>query len=60
MSVLKMQRNSLDRPHDDGRVEVHLLMTGFMDGYTRWIIEDEDDSVEDADRAGNDDTGQDE
>ena len=35
-------------------------MTGFMDGYTRWIIEDEDDDVEDADGAGNDDTGQDE
>ena len=34
-------------------------MTGFMDGYTRWIIEDEDDDVEDADGAGNDDTGQD-
>ena len=33
-------------------------MTGFMDGYTRWIIEDEDDDVEDADGAGNDDTGQ--
>ena len=47
-------------PHDDGRVEAHLLMTGFMDGYTRWITEDEDDDVEDADGAGNDDTGQDE
>ena len=35
-------------------------MTGFMDGYSRWIIEDEDDDVEDADGAGNDDTGQDE
>ena len=35
-------------------------MTGFMDGYTRWIIEDEDDDVEDADMAGNEDTGQDE
>ena len=33
-------------PHDDGRVEAHLLMTGFMDGYTQWIIEDEDDDVE--------------
>ena len=31
-----------------------LLMTGFMDGYTRWIIEDEDDDVEDADGADND------
>ena len=48
-------------PYDDGRVEAHLLMTGFMDGYTRWIIEDEeDDDVEDADGAGNDDMGQDE
>ena len=34
-------------------------MTGFMDGYTRWIIEDEDDDVEDADGVGNDDTGKD-
>ena len=25
-------------PHVDGRVEAHLLMTGFMDGYTQWII----------------------
>ena len=56
----KMQRNSLARPCDDGRVEAHLLMTGFMDGYTRWIIVDEDDDVEDADGAGSDDTGQDE
>ena len=31
-----------------------------MDGYTRWITEDEDDDVEDADGAGNDDMGQDE
>ena len=35
-------------------------MTSFMDGYTQWTIEDEDDDVEDADGAGNDDTGQDE
>ena len=35
-------------------------MTGFMDDYTRWIIEDEDYDVEDADGEGNDDTGQDE
>ena len=35
-------------------------MTGFMDGYNRWITEDKDDDVEDADGAGNDDTGQDE
>ena len=47
-------------PYDDGRVEAHLLMNDFMDGYTQWITEDEDDDVEDADGAGNDDTGQDE
>ena len=47
-------------PYVDGRVEAHLLMNGFMDGYTRWITEDEDDDVEDADGAGNDNTGQDE
>ena len=35
-------------------------MTGFTDGYTRWIIEDEDVDVEDVDGAGNDDTWQDE
>ena len=43
-------------PYDDGRVKAHLLMTSFMDGYTRWITED----VEDAVGAGNDNTGQDE
>ena len=47
-------------PYDDGTVEAHLLMTGFMDGYTRWIIQDEDDDVEDANGVGNDDMGQDE
>ena len=47
-------------PYDDGRVEVHLLMTDYMDGYTQWIIEDKDDDVEDADETCNDDTGQDE
>ena len=35
-------------------------MTGFMDGYTQWIIDDEYDDVEYADGAGNDDTWQDE
>ena len=44
-------------PHDDGRVEAHLLMTGFMDGYTRWIIEDDDEDVH---MAGNNDMGLDE
>src|SRR3989337_4151050 len=46
-------------PYEDGCVMAHLLMAGFMDGYTRWIIEDEDDDDEEADGAGNDDTGQD-
>ena len=32
-------------PYDDGHVEAHLRMTGFMDGYTWWIIEDVDDDV---------------
>ena len=44
-------------PFDRDTLKAHLLMNGFMDGYTRWIIEDEDDNVEDADGAGNDDTG---
>jgi hypothetical protein len=44
-------------PYEGGRLMVHLLMTGFMDGYTRWIIEDDD---EDTDVAANDDTGPDE
>ena len=25
-------------PYEDCRLMAHLLMTGFMDGYTRWII----------------------
>ena len=42
-------------PYEDSRLKAHLLMTSFMDGYTRWIIEDYD--MEDADGAANDDTG---
>jgi hypothetical protein len=45
-------------PYEDGRFMVHLLMTGFMDGYTQCISEDDED--EDADRAANDDMGPDE
>ncbi len=46
-------------PYDDGRVEAHLLMTGFMDGYTQWISEEEDGD-EDVHMAGNNDMGLDE
>lgn len=46
--------------YNDGSVMSHLLKTSFMDGYTRWIIEDEEDDDEDTDGALNDNTGQDE
>jgi hypothetical protein len=39
-------------------LKAHLLMNGFMDGYTRWISEDDDD--EDVHMAGNNDMGLDE
>ena len=29
--------------HDCGLLESHLIRRGFMDGYTRWIRDDEDD-----------------
>jgi hypothetical protein len=45
-------------PFKEGRLKAHLLMTGFMDGYTRWISEDDDD--DDVDGAANDDMGPDE
>ena len=32
-------------PFDCGSLKAHLLMHGFMDGYTRWIIEDDDEDV---------------
>ena len=45
-------------PFDRGRLKAHLLMNGFMDGYTRWISEDDDD--EDVHMAGNNNMGLDE
>ena len=44
-------------PFDRGSLKVHLLMHGFRDGYTRWIIEDDDEDVH---MAGNNDMGLDE
>src|ERR1043165_3495431 len=32
-------------PFKGGRLKAHLLRYGFMDGYTRWIIEDDDDDI---------------
>ena len=46
-------------PFDRGTLKVHLLMNGFMDGYTWWISEEEDDD-EDVHMAGNNDMGLDE
>ena len=37
--------------HDCGLLEAHLIRRGFMDGYTRWIRDDEDD--EDVNEAAN-------
>ena len=42
-----------------GTLKAHLLMNGFMDGYTQWIRE-EDDDEEDIHMAGNNDMGLDE
>ena len=44
-------------PFMGGHLKAHLLMHGFMDGYTRWISEDDD---EDVDGATNNDMGRDE
>jgi len=35
-------------PFKGGRLKVHLLRYGFMDGYTRWITEDDDDDIDGA------------
>ena len=43
-------------PFDRGTLKAHLLMNGFMDGYTEWISEEEDDD-EDVHMAGNNDMG---
>jgi hypothetical protein len=40
-----------------GSLKAHPLMNGFMDGYTRWISEDDDEDVH---MAGNNDLGLDE
>src|SRR3989337_3153024 len=44
-------------PFDHGSLKAHLLMNGFMDGYTRWISEDDDEDIH---LAGNNDMGIDE
>ena len=41
-------------PFDRGTLKAHLLMNGFMDGYTRWISEGDDDD-EGVHMAGNND-----
>ena len=35
-------------PFKGGRLKAHLLRYGFMDGYTRWISEDDDEDVDGA------------
>src|SRR3954471_9690407 len=35
-------------PFKGGRLKAHLLRYGFMDGYTRWITEDDDDDIDGA------------
>jgi hypothetical protein len=45
-------------PVDGGSLKAHLLMYGFMDGYTRWISEDDDDAA--VHMAGHNDRGLDE
>src|SRR3954466_13087981 len=35
-------------PFKGGHLKAHLLRYGFMDGYTRWIIEDDDDDIDGA------------
>ena len=44
-------------PFKGGHLKAHLIMHGFMDGYTRWISEHDDDGI---DGAANNDMGQDE
>ena len=46
-------------PFDRGTLKAHQLMNGFMDGYTQWISEEDDDD-EDVHMARNNDMGLDE
>ena len=46
-------------PFDRGTLKAHLLMNGFMDGYTQCISEEDDDD-EDVHMAGNNNMGLDE
>src|SRR5664279_3200703 len=39
----KCKQEILIDPFVDGHLRAHLLMYGFMDGYTRWISEDDED-----------------
>ena len=45
--------------HDCGLLELHLIRRGFMDGYTRWIRDDEDDEDVNAVANGEDEDDQD-
>src|SRR5664279_3897003 len=38
----KCKEKCLLDPFDGGHLKAHLLMYGFMDGYPRWIIEDDE------------------
>ena len=53
-SCARCKEGVLLDPFDRGTLKAHLLMNGFMDGYTRWISEEEDDD-EDVHMAGNND-----
>src|SRR4051812_2281760 len=46
-------------PFDRGTLKAHMLMNGFIDGYTHWISEEDDDD-KDVHMAGNNDMGLDE
>jgi hypothetical protein len=56
--VQDAKKESFLDPFDHGSLKAHLLMNDFMDGYTRWISEDDDE--EDVHMAGNNDMGLDE
>ena len=52
-----MQRTSLAGPFTGGHLKAHLIMHGFMDGYTRWISEDEDEDVDGVTNVREEETG---